>query len=213
MKKPHTTAKTNGQAGFYATNDPVLGSRRRFRQRNCLPIASLNRKRGIVAQRIELAKYPDLPWSSIRKGRFLPLRFEDLTSRAAIEELVERMFDAPEMSYYLYTRVGQPAPDAVICAEVRGEIQMSLVERPFYLHRAGSDHSFSQILDASPDGVEYQRITLELSEKTRRELTIRLHLDIAEEMKPPDPVLKLEPNVYGLGVNLRALWRRVHGGK
>ena len=143
----------------------------------------------------------------------MPLRFEDLTSRAAVEELIELMFDKPETSYYLYTTVGQPAPGAVIHAEDRGEIQMSLVERPFYLHRAGSDHSFSQILDASPDGVEYQRIALKLSEKTRRELTIRLHVATAEEMKAPEPVLKLEPNVQGLGINLRALWKRMRGTK
>lgn len=166
-----------------------------------------------MAERTALATYPDLPWSSIEKGTFLPLRFEDLTSRAAVEELIERMFDAPKTSYYLYTRVGQPAPGAVTHAEERGEMQMSLVERPFYLHRAGSDHSFSQILDASPDGVEYQRITLKLSAKTRRELTIRLHLATAEEMKPPEPVLKLEPNVYGFGVNLGAFWKRVRGRK
>ena len=176
-------------------------------------IAALERKRGTVVEKTKLTTYPDFPWSSIEKGTFLPLRFEDLSSLAAVEELIERMFDAPETSYYLYTSVGQPAPSAVIHAEERGEIQMSLVERPFYLHRAGSDHSFSQILDASPDGVEYQRITLKLSEKMRRELTIQLHLATAEEMKPPDPVLKLEPNVYGLGVNLRALWKRVRGGK
>ncbi len=157
--------------------------------------------------------YPDIPWSSIEEGKFLPLTLEDLTPRAAVEELIKLMFDAPEVSYYLYTRVGQPAPDAVINAVVRGEILTSLVERPFFLHRAGSDHTFSQIQEASPDGVEYQRITIKISEKTRRDLTIRLHLATTEELKPPDPVLKLEPNVYGFGINLRAFCKWVRGGK
>jgi hypothetical protein len=164
-----------------------------------------------VAEERELPKFPDLPWSSIQKGTFIALRSEDVSSRADIEDLILHMFDQAETDFYLYTKVGQPAPSALLHAESRGEIQIPTASRSFYLHRAGGDHSFSEIEEASPDGIEYQQFTLKLTEKKRRELTIEQHLAAADLKRDPDPVLELKPNISGIGVNLRALWRWVSG--
>lgn len=155
------------------------------------------------------ARYPDLPWSSVGKETFVPLRAEDLSSRAQVEDLILRMFDQPETSFYLYLADGQFLPVAMRYSEERHEIQMPLVKRPFYLHKAGGDHSFSEIKEASPNGVEYKQVTLRLTEKKRRELTIEQHLQAGEAKRPPEPVLYVKPSFLGVSIDLKALWKRI----
>jgi hypothetical protein len=122
-----------------------------------------------------------------------------------------QMFDQPETALYLYMAGGEFTPMAMRKAEERNDIQMRRLKRPFYLHRAGDDHSFGEIKEASSDGVEYKQVTLRLTEKQIRELTIQQYLDAEKATKQPDAsVLILKPSFGGFGIDLKELWKRWH---
>jgi len=154
------------------------------------------------------AQYPDLPWSGVTVGRFLPLIPEDFPDPQSITELCQYLFGFPEHKVYLFHPFGNPVPDVLRQAEDTNDIVMSLFERPYYRHRAGSERTFTQIPEASQDGVEYVRIKLKLSEARRRAMEIQAHLQTAEASESDSPVI-LRPALWGIGIDLRNLWTRI----
>ena len=158
-----------------------------------------------------LAKYPDIPWSEITTWSFLSLRAQDLSSRSQIEELIWQMFDEPETQYFLYLAEGEIAPEAARHAEGRNEIYMRQVKRPFYLHRAGGDRTFTQIREAARGSVEYLQVTLRLTEKMTRGLTIQRQLAAAKAAEGSVVVPKL--TIWGFGLDLGEIWKRIRRRK
>jgi hypothetical protein len=70
---------------------------------------------------------------------------------------------------------------------------------------AGGPKSFSQIPESSPDGVEYYRARLRLTERKRSEMEIRRHLQVAAQ-KDRNPLI-LKPTFAGVGIDLPKAWK------
>lgn len=156
------------------------------------------------------ASYPDIPWSKITKKALLSLRSEDLSSRAQIEDLIEIMFDEPETQYFLYVAIGEIAPQAARRAEEKNEIHMRQLKKPFFLHKAGGDHTFTQIREASKDGAEYFQVTLQLTERMKRDLMIQRQLVAAKAAREAESSVVIPKlTFWGFGLDLGELWKRI----
>ncbi|MBI5438609.1 MAG: hypothetical protein HY936_06625 [Nitrosomonadales bacterium] len=155
----------------------------------------------------KLARYPDLPWGEISVGHFLPLLPEDFSDSRSIDDLCHHLFDFPECAVYLYIPHDAPLPQVIRLAEENNDILVPLFERPWYLHRAGTERTFVQIPEASADGVEYAQVTLQLSQARRRAMEIELHIHVSKAHETDGPMI-LRPALWGIGVDLPKLWRR-----
>lgn len=155
----------------------------------------------------KLARYPDLPWSEVSVGQFLPLLPEDFSDPRSIDDLCRHLFEFPERAVYLYIPHNAPLPQVVRLAEKNNDILVPVFERPWYLHCAGTERTFVQIPEASVDGVEYAKVTLQLTQARRRIMEIGMHIQMSKAQESDSPMI-LRPTLWGIGIDLPKVWKR-----
>ncbi|MDO8292557.1 MAG: hypothetical protein Q7T29_06805 [Gallionella sp.] len=135
----------------------------------------------------------------------------DIDSENELHHLVSLIYEHPEHQYYLYIEKGCQINKWVKHAIDSGWLLAHETEFFYYRHPRSPQREFIQIrermikFDWQREVVNTQpmfmRVTLTLSEKTKRHLEIEQLLN-AQNVRNSNP-LKLEPNFMGIGVDLK----------
>lgn len=157
----------------------------------------------------EMPKLPDDILSTVRPSRFWTLESEDFASEADVSELVARMYDYPEDSFYLYCLKDGPIPDAL-----RGAIDSRIVLIKEWQHNHYPHPRFKrdyvrlfehrllwdwerELFASSPTYIRYE---LALSAQAR--LKLEQQQFIAMHKSAESNPIELKPNFMGLGIDV-----------
>jgi hypothetical protein len=140
---------------------------------------------------------------------------EDFQMDTDVQELIELMFDDSECKYFYFKSQTEPPNEFLKRALEGGKLLMPKYEDYYYL-RPGTERSFVKIGPHTMErlgersgpinqGQRYFRITLTLSERTKRKLQAH---EIAETAitKDTNP-FELKPNLWGVGLDLTKAYR------
>jgi hypothetical protein len=164
---------------------------------------------------IEEARFPEEFATSVKKSSFHVIENRDMSLPEEVERLLRVMFDHPERAFYLFVQKGASFSNPIGGALGSGDVLAVQTDLLFYRHPK-FDRDFvriglrSELFDWEREALltqEYIRFTLKLSERKRREMEVSQHL-AAHAARSSSP-LKLEPNIYGVGVDLRKLWASI----
>ena len=152
--------------------------------------------------------FPFTP-DTIRKSRIWVLENSDFAFESDISELLAKLYDYPEDSFYLFCQA-----DAQICPSLLGAIETELLrvtesQSRFYKHPKFkrdyvrlNEHTTRwewerEVIANTPMYIRYE---LALSEKARR--TFEMQQTVAMHQAANSNPLELKPNFMGIGVDL-----------
>jgi hypothetical protein len=166
-----------------------------------------------VSHSEEQLRFPEELLTSVKHSKFYTIENRDISDEADLQRLLLLLFNHPERSFYVFLQKHASLRCPLDQAVGRGDILVIQTDLEFFRHpHGGSDfvrispgsESFEWEREVCSTETEYIRFTLTLSERKRREMSIEQHL-AAQALKAANP-LKLEPNVWGIGVDLKKLW-------
>ncbi len=158
-------------------------------------------------------RIPEHLLTSVTRSQFHVIENADISDQETANHLLNLLFDYPERSFYVYVQknasVGLYLRQAIDAEDIL-VVQTDLE----YFRNPSAPKNFKKIhrsLDASltpcestPEQTEYVRLSITLSARKRRAMGVDQILE-AQSQKSTNP-LKLEPNLWGIGVDLRKLW-------
>jgi hypothetical protein len=145
-------------------------------------------------------------------------RFEnnDIQSEEALKELISLMFDHPERDFYVFAEKDSKPNTLLMKANKDGEILINEVELFYYRHPRDK-HSFVRIprnggefeweKELAKQGPMFERVKLELTARMKRQLEVLNK--IALEKRSDSFPIELKPNLFGIGLDLKKLFRFV----
>lgn len=145
-------------------------------------------------------------------------RFEnnDIQSEEALKELISLMFDHPERNFYVFSEKDKKPNMLLMKANNDGLILINEVEFFYYRHPKAK-HNFIQIprnrgtfeweKKLIKQGPMFQRTKLELTAQVKRQL--EASNKITQEKRSNSFPIELKPNLFGIGLDLRKLFRFV----
>lgn len=158
-------------------------------------------------------RFPEYLATSVRQSKFHVIENRDISDPDDLHRLLRLLFDFPERSFYLFVQKQASLTDQLRQAVDSGDALITQTDLEFYPHpnfkhdyvriRRGQE-SFDWEKEVVASATEYIRFTLVLSERKRRAMEIDLHID-AHSRKSANP-LKLEPNIWGIGIDLKKVW-------
>ena len=145
-------------------------------------------------------------------------RFEnnDIQSEEALKELISLMFDHPERDFYVFAEKDSKPNMLLMKANRDDVILISEVELFYYRHpkdkrvfvripRNGGEFEWEKEL--AKQGPMFQRAKLELTARMKRQLEVLNK--IALEKRSDSSPIELKPNLFGIGLDLKKLFRFV----
>ncbi len=161
----------------------------------------------------EELRFPDHLLTSVKRSQFHVMENRDISDEDDLQQLLLLIFNFPERSFYLFLQKHASLTEPLRRSVDGGDILVTQTDLEFFRHpkypsdfvriRQGSE-SFDWERQISSTEVEYLRFTLVLSERKRREMNIDQHLTV-QSRRSANP-LKLEPNLWGIGIDLRKAW-------
>jgi len=170
----------------------------------------------------DIPRFPNIVPDKITKSAFHVIENSDIQSEYELNQLANLMFEFPERRYYLYVEKEGQLNEWVRQAIDAGRLLAQETDFFYYRHPKhqrdfvrirGHMIQFDwerKVVDTQP---MFRRLTLTLSEKTKRHLEIEQLLN--EQSERNSNPLRLEPNFMGIGLDLkkafvwlkRKLWR------
>jgi len=145
-------------------------------------------------------------------------RFEnkDIQSEEALNELISLMFDHPERDFYVFAEKNSKPNTLLMKANKDGAILINEVELFYYRHprdkrsfvrisRNGGEFEWQKEL--TKQGPMFQRAKLELTARMKRRLEAFNKIEL-EKISDSFPI-ELKPNLFGIGLDLKKLFRFV----
>jgi len=145
-------------------------------------------------------------------------RFEnkDIQSEGALNELISLMFDHPERDFYVFSEKNSKPNSLLVKANKDGSILINKVELFYYRHPRNK-HSFIRIprsggefeweKELAKQGPMFQRAKLKLTARMKSQLEALNK--IAIEKRSDSFPIELKPNLFGIGLDLKKLFRFV----
>jgi hypothetical protein len=152
-----------------------------------------------------LLYFPDIPTERVTMTRTLTITNRSVPDQEALKLLLRTMFCYPEREVSLYIGNNEGVQGQLKIAIDQGRILAPVCEYGYYEFEVGSN-LFGRIASGLPGEIEYIRIRLELSERTRRHFEVLEREELAQQVRS---VWILKPNVYGIGMDLKTLWHKL----
>jgi len=137
------------------------------------------------------------------------IEYEDIQTENDLSELILLMFNHPERSFYYFQKKDRSPNKFLEKVKCQGEILMNVTDFFYYkhpkndrdyikIHRDGGEFDWEK--EVTKKGPMFVRITLQLSERKKRELEI--HQKIGMEKNTDTNPIELKPNFFGFGIDL-----------
>jgi hypothetical protein len=160
----------------------------------------------------DLPRFPFMP-ASVRKTRIWEHENRDFQSEGDITDLLKRMDAFPGDDFFLYCPKDE-AINAFVGSAVGANAIRIVETQAYYYPHPKSERDYVRIHEGSvhwdwqrevlAKGNMFLRHQLKLSEQARRDFEMQQL--IAMQKSTPSKVFKLEPSMWGLGIDLRAAW-------
>lgn len=147
--------------------------------------------------------FPD-SYDSIKKTERYEIIDGEIDNEEEFVRLVNLMFDKEEAKFFLYSRKDRGISDFLNAKAYAYDILFEITEMSYFEH-PNFQRDFIKINKANPawdwekpvieNSPEYMRTTLKLTEKAKRELSAQR-----------GNAVLLQPNFFGVGMDLRKVW-------
>ncbi len=161
----------------------------------------------------DVPPFPEHLIASVRKSKFHVIENRDISDDQNLKRLLLYLFNFPERSFYLFVQKHASLTEPLRRSVDREDILIAQTDAYYFRHPKNArdfisitpgSEMFDWEREVSSTAQEYLRHKLVLSQRTHRAMSIDQQL--GEQSRRAASPLKLEPNLWGVGIDLRKAW-------